>query len=89
MIDAAGLPIFVLNPLICRRRAQGCVARWSGGRSLCLVRRKCFSPQAHHGDDDDDDGQVTFEEGGLKTSFDFFKIPGKTSDSLLRLKGGQ
>ena len=54
------------------------------------MRRKCSSPQAHHGDDDDDDDdgdgqEVTFEEGGLKTSFDFFKIPGKTSESLLRL----
>ena len=49
------------------------------------MRRKCLSPQAHHGDDDDDGQEVTFEEGGLKTSFDFFKIPGKTSESLLRL----
>ena len=29
---------------------------------------------------------VTFEVEDLKASFDFFKIPGKTSESLLRLK---
>ena len=30
---------------------------------------------------------VTFEAEDLKASLDFFKIPGKTSESLLRLKG--
>ena len=32
---------------------------------------------------------VTFEEEDLKASFDFFKMPGKTSESLLRLKQGE
>ena len=31
---------------------------------------------------------VTFEEEDLKASFDFFKMPGKTSESLLRLNQG-
>ena len=29
---------------------------------------------------------ITFEEDCVKASFDFFKMPGNTSDNLLRLK---
>ena len=32
---------------------------------------------------------VTFEEEDLKASLDFFKMPGKTSESLLRLNQGE